>query len=194
MNTPKRILTGEKIDLGKMPEIQEKQIINQVSIDGLDLIKEFESLKLKPYLCPSRIPTIGYGNTFYEDGTKVKLTDKPITEKRADELLLFILERFEKYVYSYVQSDIDQSQFDALTSFCYNVGPANLRVSTLLKKVNKNPDDKTIFTEFLKWDKADGTHDGIDNDGDGLIDEPGEKRKLGGLTRRRIAEANLYFK
>ena len=33
-----------------------------------------------------------------------------------------------------------------------------------------------------------------DNDGDGLIDEPGEKRKLNGLTRRRLAEANLYFK
>jgi lysozyme len=158
---------------------QKQPIGKQTSVDGLNLIKQFEGLRLKAYLCPAKIASIGLGNTFYEDGRKVRLTDAPITEKRADELLLLILKDFEKYVNSYVQTNIDQHQFDALTSFCYNVGPYNFKSSTLLKKVNKNPDDSTIYSEFLKWDKTDGSHDGIDNDGDGLIDEPGEKKPSG---------------
>jgi len=168
--------------------------ISRISNEGLKLVKDFEGLRLKPYLDAVGIPTIGYGTTFYEDGTKVRMGDRPISEKRANNLLEYTLSNFEKYIDSYVKVPIDQYQFDALLTFCYNVGPRNLKSSTLLKKLNKNPNDKEIFTEFLKWDKADGSRDGIDNDGDGLIDEPGEKRKLNGLTRRRLAEANLYFK
>ncbi len=66
------------------------------------------------------------------------------------------------------------NQFDALVSFCYNVGPANLKSSTLLKKVNINPNDPTIKNEFLKWTKAGG-------------------KVLKGLVTRRTAEAELYF-
>ena len=45
--------------------------ITKVSKKGLDLIKKFEGLKLKPYLCSAGVPTIGYGNTLYENGKKV---------------------------------------------------------------------------------------------------------------------------
>jgi lysozyme len=79
-----------------------------------------------------------------------------------------------KKVDSYCVDTINQNQFDALVSFCYNVGPGNLKSSTLLKKVNANPNDPTIRTEFLKWNKGGG-------------------KVLAGLTRRRTAEANLYF-
>lgn len=160
---------------------------------GLELIKSFEGLYLKPYLCPACVPTIGYGSTFYEDGTKVTLKDKPINEARAVALLQFELAMSEKYVDAYCQDDITQNQFDALVSFVYNAGPAALKASTLLVKVNKNPNDPTIREEFLKWVKADGTHNGIDDDGDGLIDEAGEKQTLKGLIKRRTAEADLYF-
>jgi len=141
---------------------------------GTDLIKKFEGLRLKPYKCPAGIPTIGYGNTFYENGSKVKMTDPEITEERATELLLHSLEKFEQYVDSYCIDTITQNQFDALTSFCYNLGPANLKASTLLKKVNKNPNDETIRAEFMKWTKAGG-------------------KTLQGLVKRRTAEADLYF-
>ncbi len=147
--------------------------ITKSSNKGLDLIKSFEGLKLKPYACPAGIPTIGYGNTFYENGKKVTLTDAPINESRADDLLAHILIRFEQYVDSYCIDTINQHQFDALVSFCYNVGPANLKVSTLLKKVNANPNDPTISAEFMKWTKAGG-------------------KTLKGLVRRRTAEAELY--
>jgi len=148
--------------------------ITNISKKGVDLIKSFEGLRLKPYLCSAKVPTIGYGNTFYENGSKVTLKDEAITEARATELLEWSLKKFEQYVDSYCIDSINQNQFDALVSFCYNLGPANLKSSTLLKKVNKDPNDPTIRAEFMKWNKAGG-------------------RALVGLTRRREAEANLYF-
>ena len=148
--------------------------ITKIGTKGLDLIKSFEGLKLKPYLCPAKVPTVGYGSTFYENDKKVKLTDPSITEQRASELLLDSLKGFEKYVDSYCRDDINQNQFDALVSFCYNLGPANLKSSTLLKKANVNPNDPTIAQEFLRWNKAGG-------------------RALKGLTKRRQAESDLYF-
>jgi lysozyme len=148
--------------------------ITKIGTKGLDLIKSFEGLKLKPYLCPAKVPTVGYGSTFYENDKKVKLTDPSITEQRASELLLDSLKGFERYVDSYCRDDINQNQFDALVSFCYNLGPANLKSSTLLKKANVNPNDPTIAQEFLRWNKAGG-------------------KALKGLTKRRQAESDLYF-
>jgi len=148
--------------------------ILKLSQRGLELIKSFEGLKLKPYLCPASIPTIGFGNTYYPDGTKVKLTDASITKEKAEELLKFLLVTYEKAVDSFCRDDISQGNFDALTSFAYNLGNGNLQKSTLIKKVNANPKDVTIADEFLKWNKANGS-------------------VLKGLTRRRQAEANLYF-
>ena len=141
---------------------------------GLDLIKQFEGLKLKPYLCPANIATIGFGNTYYPDGTKVKLTDPAITSQKAEELLKFLVQSYEKGVDSFCRDDINQNQFDALTSFAYNVGLGNLQKSTLIKKVNLNPADPSIRLEFMKWNKGAG-------------------KVLAGLTRRRQAEADLYF-
>jgi lysozyme len=148
--------------------------VTKISQKGLDLIKRFEGLSLKPYLCPASIPTIGYGNTYYTDGKKVKLTDPSITQAKADELLKFLIQSYEKDVDSFCRDDISQHQFDALTSFAYNCGPRNLKSSTLLKKVNLNPQDVTIRNEFMKWNKGAG-------------------KVLAGLTKRRQAEADLYF-
>jgi lysozyme len=148
--------------------------ITKISNKGLDLIKSFEGLKLSPYACPAGIPTIGYGNTFYENGKKVTLTDPSINESRANDLLAHSLIKFEQYVDSYCIDTINQHQFDALVSFCYNVGPSNLKISTLLKKVNANPNDSTIGNEFMKWTKAGG-------------------KTLKGLVSRRSAESTLYF-
>jgi lysozyme len=148
--------------------------ITKTSNKGIELIKGFEGFSSKPYLCPAKICTIGYGATFYQDGKKVTMADKPITEKQAIELLKYMLTRFEQYVDSYCVDSLTQNQFDALVSFCYNVGPANLKASTLLKKVNANPNDETIREEFKKWNKGGG-------------------KVLKGLTRRRQAEADLYF-
>lgn len=148
--------------------------ITKTSQAGIDLIKSFEGLRTKPYLCSAGIPTIGYGATFYMDGTKVSMNDLPLTEEGAEKLLRYHLQVFEKYVDTYTTDIINQSQFDALVSFTFNLGPNNLKNSTLLRKVNAKPSDPTIREEFLKWNKAGG-------------------KVLAGLTRRREAEAKLYF-
>jgi lysozyme len=148
--------------------------ITKTGVEGINLIKDFEGFESSPYKCPAGIPTIGYGATFYTKGKKVTLSDKPITEANASKLLQDMLVSFEKYVDSYCVDTITQNQFDALVSFCYNLGPANLKSSTLIKKVNINPNDPTIRAEFMKWTKAGG-------------------KTLKGLVRRREAEANLYF-
>ena len=142
---------------------------------GLELIKSFEGFYSKPYLDPIGIPTIGYGATYYPDKRKVTMKDKPLTEKEASDLLKEMMITYENDVKRLVKRELNQNQFDALVSFTYNLGAANLGKSTLLKKVNANPCDKTIKDEFLKWSKAGG-------------------KVLNGLTRRRNAEAELYFK
>jgi lysozyme len=149
--------------------------ITKTGTAGIEMIKFFEGFRSAPYKCPAGIPTIGYGATFYPDGKKVTMSDKSITEQEGTVLLQSMLVSFEKYVDSYCRDDINQNQFDALVSFAYNLGPANLKSSTLLKKVNLNPEDETIHLEFMKWVKAGG-------------------KTLKGLVRRREAEADLYFK
>jgi lysozyme len=141
---------------------------------GYLFITKHEGLKLKPYLCPAKIPTIGYGNCYYPDGKRVTLLDKQITKQEAFEMFKEIANKFAKRVDELVTSNINQNQFNALVSFAYNVGTGNFASSTLLKKVNKNPNDLTIKAEFLRWNKANG-------------------KVINGLTNRRIEEADLYF-
>lgn len=169
--------------------------ITKTGQEGIDLIKKYEGFRAKPYLCPAKVPTIGYGATYYSDGKKVTMNDKEISEPDAVKLLMEMLVTYEKSVDTFCVDTVTQNQFDALVSFAYNAGVGSLKISTLLKKVNVNPNDPTIRTEFLKWSfGGDGTHNGVDDDGDGLIDEAGEKQKLGGLVKRRTSEADLYFK
>lgn len=141
---------------------------------GYNIICEFEGFSAKPYLCPAKIATIGYGNTFYSNGKKVTMLDKEISKSQAFEMFKEIADKFASKVSKVVTSPLNQNQFNSLVSFAYNVGTGNFMNSTLLKKVNANHNDPAIRTEFLKWDKV-GT------------------KKLAGLTRRRIYEADNYF-
>jgi lysozyme len=142
---------------------------------GYMLICEFEGFSSKPYLCPAKLATIGYGNTFYKDGKKVTMIDKEITKSEAFDMFKDIADNFAKRVSKCVTQPLTQNQFNSLVSFAYNVGVANFMNSTLLKRVNSNHNDPDIRTQFLRWDKV-GT------------------KKLAGLTKRRIYEADNYFK
>jgi len=136
-------------------------------------LHEFEGLRLQAYKCPAGVPTIGYGNTFYEDGSPVQMGDI-ITKERAGKLFDNVVAKFGARVLPLLQVELKPNQFSALVSFAYNCGVANLQKSTLLKKVNANPDDPSIRFEFWKWNRSGG-------------------KVLGGLTKRRKAEADLYF-
>lgn len=121
------------------------------------------------------------GSTIYPNGQKVSEKDI-ITKERALEIFVWHLSLFENDVNKLVKTNISQKQFDALVSFAYNVGSdididltaEGLGDSTLLKKINVNPNDKIIESEFLKWNKAGGV-------------------VLNGLTKRRKSESFLYF-
>ena len=147
----------------------------KLDLNGYKLITGFEGLSLKPYLCPAKIPTIGYGNTYYTDGKRVTLLDEPITKEQAFEMFKTVANRFALAVNQNIKSIVTQNQFNSLVSFAYNVGTGNFASSTLLKKVNINPADETIKGEFIKWNKGGGV----------VID---------GLTNRRKLESENYFK
>lgn len=146
----------------------------KISQKGLDLIKKFEGFSAKPYLCPAGVPTIGYGATYYTNGTKVTMSDEPISEEWAEQLLSHIVHTYEKGVTSLVIPKITQNQFDALVSFAYNVGVTNFRKSTLLRLINKNPDNPEIANQFMRWVRGGG-------------------KVINGLIKRRQIESKLYF-
>lgn len=148
--------------------------MRSTSAAGLALIKRYEGLKLKAYLCPASVVTIGYGSTRYPDGRRVLLTDKLTNEAEATQLLLSTLNQYETVVNKNLPN-IKQCQFDALVSLCYNIGGASFAKSTLVRKAKVNANDPSILDEFMRWNKAGG-------------------KVLAGLTTRRTEEAKLYFK
>ena len=144
------------------------------SINCINLIKQFEGYRSKAYLDAVGVPTIGYGSTMWNDGKKVKLGET-ITLDGAGVLLYW---QVNKMCVILDALTLNQNQYDALSSFIYNIGTGAFSKSTLLKKVKINPKDETIRNEFLRWNK------GRVN---GLLTE------LKGLTTRRKAEADLFF-
>lgn len=160
----------------------------KTGLEGRKLIKKWEGFRPTAYLCPAGVWTIGWGHT-----SGVKKGDT-CTMAQAEKFLDDDLFDGEQFLAKVFGVKINQFQFDAISSFIFNVGLGNFKSSTLYKKMQVNVNDPAIKDEFVKWCKADGTHNGIDDDKDGLVDEAGEKQTLGGLLSRRKDEAELYFK
>ena len=140
---------------------------------GLPLIKQFEGLRLKPYLCSAGVPTIGYGSTYYEEGRKVTLQDALITEVQAVAMLTnIVLKDFLPAVYDLCPTLINENQAAAILSWVYNLGVGALRGSTLRKKI-LSCDWAAVPAEILKWNIA-GGHISV------------------GLKKRREAESKLF--
>ena len=112
-----------------------------------------EGLRLKPYLDTQGVPTIAMGNTFYLDGKKVTMLDKPLTLNEAKTLARSVADIFANKVDYLVTSNINQNQFNALVSLAYNIGIHGFMKSTVLKLVNKNPNDPMIRQAFMLWTK-----------------------------------------
>jgi len=138
----------------------------KISEEGKALIKKFEGCELDSYVCSGGVWTIGYGHT-----AGVKQGDK-INQDEADHLLTEDLEEFEGYVNNAVEVALDQNQFDALVAWTFNLGPSNLKSSTMLEVLNEEKYSK-VPSEMKRWNKAGG-------------------KVLEGLIRRRDAEALLF--
>jgi lysozyme len=133
---------------------------------GLYLIKHHEGLRLEAYKCPAGILTIAWGHC-----RDVKEGDT-VTLDQAEILLQQDIRPIELYLNSNLS--LNQNQFDACVSFCFNLGIGAFKTSTLLRKMKVDTFDKTIWDEFGKWVKAGG-------------------QVLPGLVERRRQEAELYF-
>lgn len=144
----------------------------KTSDKGLALIKKFEGFSAKPYLCLAGVPTIGYGATYYPDGRRVTMQDRPVTEADATAMLRAMLASYEAGIARYVQVPLTQGQYDALVSFAYNLGLAALKSSTLLRLLNAR-NYAGAAAQFPRWNRAGG-------------------KVLPGLTRRREAERKLF--
>jgi lysozyme len=138
-----------------------------------NIIKEFEGCKLAAYLCPAGKWTIGYGSTFYGDGTPVTKNRTLPTEKAAIALLAATIGQYEKAVNN-VGVELTQNEFDALVCLCYNIGAGNFEKSTLVKMLKAGNPKSEVAAQFLRWNKAGG-------------------KELAGLTRRRSAELELFL-
>lgn len=115
----------------------------KTSENGLNLIKEFEGLRLTAYRCAAGVWTIGYGHT-----SGVKEGDE-ITHEQAEDFLLSDIKSAEKSVNSY-GSRFNQNQFDALVSFTFNCGAGNLA-----KLISDRSNDQ-IGEALLLYNKAGG--------------------------------------
>ena len=146
----------------------------RTSKNGIKLITSFEGLVLSSYYDSAGVLTIGYGHT----GPDVFL-GQSISEYKAESLLKQDLIEAESCIKSNVTVKINQNQFDALTSFIFNLGCGNFIRSGLLRSINNDLFDEVPF-EISRWNKARNK-------------DTGELEVLRGLTRRRADEAQLFM-
>lgn len=139
----------------------------KVSQNGINLIKKFEGCELKPYLCPAGVLTIGYGHT---KGVKRGTT---ITYEQAEQYLKEDIAPCER-VLNAMGINFRQNQFDALISWLFNLGAGNFNSSTLKKYIVAHKSDEEITDQIIRWNKSGG-------------------KPLNGLSRRRVAEANMFL-
>lgn len=137
---------------------------------GFEFLAKEEGLSLQPYRDSVGIPTIGFGFTYYpHNGKRVTMQDKPLTKEQAADMFLSIVQPYETAVWSVTRDDINQNQFNALCSLCYNIGVGGFKSSTVVRRVNADPNDPRIAAAFEMW-----------------------KRPIV-LLRRRKREHGLYF-
>jgi lysozyme len=144
-----------------------------------ELCRRFEGFRSKPYLCPAGVPTIGYGSTYYADGRKVQLTDRPVDEPTARALLMSELEhtyapgvrRLCPQLYAAAMTTNDWARFNAVVDFVYNLGIGRLQSSTLRRKINAQDWDGAK-EQLMLWTRGGG-------------------KVLPGLVKRRTAECAL---
>lgn len=172
-----------KIAGGKLTQAQVDKInalIDDIQVQGMkvdaagvQLISDFEDLRLTAYDDGVGVWTIGWGTTVYPSGKKIKKGDK-ITLDQAKQYKAYDLARFEKAVNDAVKVPLNQNQFNALVSLAYNIGEAAFTSSTLVKRLNDS-NYKAAADQFLVWVNAGG-------------------KRMQGLVNRRNKERELFLK
>lgn len=154
-----------------------------VAVECLRLIEDFEGYlqrlndgtdRVKPYWCPAHVATIGVGSTRYPDGSRVKITDPPISKARAYECLNWELRSNEAASYRLSPRKMHAWMRGVTVSFMYNCGEGAYQGSSLRKAINDGRWED-VPAQLAKWRMGGG-------------------RVLAGLVRRRKAEGVLFMK
>ena len=145
-------------------------MINKASTD---LIKSFEGCSLKAYKCPAGIWTIGYGTTAAAGVGVIPHAGMVITQEQADHYFNITIETFSKQVAALMKHNPTDNELGAFTSLAYNIGVTAFKKSSALRNYNEHNTQKAADS-ILMWNKAGG-------------------KVMAGLTRRRIAERDLFL-
>lgn len=145
----------------------------EVSIVGQKLIKKWESLRLESYRDIRGTWTIGWGSTGRGN------YPHRITSVQAEKFFRQDLESVAGALNQMITTDVSQSEFDALASWVFNIGPTKAKTSTLIRKLNAGAERSQVAIQFLRWCWA--------------TLESGEKVKVKGLVNRREAERQLFL-
>lgn len=160
-----------------------KPSVMGLSPNGVEMLAKFEKYVGTPYEDMVGVWTIGYGNTYYPNGKRVKSTDKPITKAEAVKLKMDIVNRdFAAAVNIIFANEIEkgrlsQNQFDALVCLAYNIGTNALQGSSVARLIKQNR-MSAAADAFLLWNK--GKVNGV-------------RRVIKGLVNRRQAERTLFL-
>ena len=144
-------------------------------VSAINLIKQFEGLKLTSYPDTGGIYTIGFGNTINKDtGQAIKKGDK-IDLATAERWLKIDVDERIKKIKALIKVPINENMKAALVSLAYNIGTGAFASSTLLRLLNSGADKKLVADQFLRWNKVQG-------------------KEVKGLTNRRKLEQELFLK
>lgn len=144
--------------------------INKATVD---LVKEFEGLRLTAYRDMVGVYTIGYGTTAAAGVGITPKSGMKITQAQAETYLVAALEKFAATIRPKITAPITENEFGAFLSLAYNVGPDAFARSTALRKFNAG-DKVGAADAILMWTKAGG-------------------KVVKGLVRRREAEKRLFL-
>ena len=155
----------------------------KISARGIQLIKHWEGVRYRPYICSARLHTIGVGHVLYPDQGRLPLDQRDAFPLKAEDNRVFSgaevdgilsadLQRFEAGITKLFPMVLAQGQFDALCSFAFNLGLGGVQRSTLRQKVLRG--EVEAADEFLKFTRGGG-------------------KILPGLVKRRNDERALFL-
>ena len=153
-----------------------------------DMLKHHEGVRQKPYQCPANLWTIGVGSLLYPEQARIPPTAEGMAKRKAwplnpqdnrtwsmqevDALLAKDVVRFERGLDKFLPIPLKQNEYDAILSFCFNLGLGTFQRSTIRQALLRG-DKKTAIESLLKYNKAGG-------------------KVLKGLDTRRKDEAALF--
>ena len=140
----------------------------------IQLLKHHEGVRYKPYTCPANLWTVGVGHLIGDGKSLPREWNKTFTQAEVDGLLKRDLSRFELGISKMLPNvPLRQHEFDAILSFCFNLGLGCFQRSTIRQALLRG-DKEQAMESLVKYCRAGG-------------------KILKGLQNRRLDERKLFL-